>query len=208
MQVSLAVPARKKTSEPERPPVDRLEEVVAEVAAGDRAAFRALYDATSSRVYGFALQILRDRAAAEEASLDVYAQLWRQAACYDRSKGSVAAWIASIARTRAIDVRRARAREQERAIALDELTFDHLRESGPDPFDASFARERELSVRGALDALPHEQRRAVEAAFFRGLSHTEIAAALGEPLGTVKTRIRSGLAALRRALAAHESECA
>ena len=208
MQVSLAVPSRKKPLEPDRPPADRLGVIVAQVAAGDGTAFRALYDATSTRVFGFSLQILRDRAAAEEATLDVYAQIWRQASRYDPAKGSVTTWITSMARTRAIDVRRARTREQEREVALDELKIERLGESGLDPADASSESEQRSRVRGALDALPHEQRRAVEAAFYRGLSHTEIASALGQPLGTVKTRIRSGLAALRRTLAAHESEFA
>jgi RNA polymerase sigma-70 factor, ECF subfamily len=216
MQVSLAVPPRKKPPEigalstdlSSAPPGDPLAQVVADVAAGDRAAFRALYDATAARVFGLSLQILRDRAAAEEAAVDVYAQIWRQASRYEIEKGSVATWITSMARTRAIDLRRTRARAQDRETALDEVQIERLCECGRDPVEASAESERAGRVRGALDSLPHEQRRAVEAAFFGGLSHTEIAQALGQPLGTVKTRIRSGLSTLRRALATHESEFA
>jgi RNA polymerase sigma-70 factor (ECF subfamily) len=208
MQVRVAVPSRKKSLDIGAAPVDPLARVVADVASGDRAAFRALYDATCSRVFGLSLQILRDRSAAEEATVDVYEQIWRQAPRFDSTKGSVPTWITSMARTRAIDLRRTRSRTQERETALDDGQMERLAESERDPVDASVERERARRVRSALEALPREQRRAVEAAFFGGLSHTEIAAALGQPLGTVKTRIRSALSALRRALAIHESEIA
>jgi RNA polymerase sigma-70 factor (ECF subfamily) len=201
MQVGLAEPPRKKPHAPPAPTTDSLVALVADVAAGDRAAFRALYDATSAHVFGLAMEILRDRASAEEAVIDLYAQIWKQAARYDAEKGSVLTWIATLARTRAIDVRRVRARTLERETSVDDTQIERLGESGPDPLDASVESERARIVRGALERLPHEQRRAVEAAFFGGLSHTEIARAQGQPLGTVKTRIRSGLAALHQALA-------
>jgi RNA polymerase sigma-70 factor (ECF subfamily) len=201
MQVRLAGPLRKKSHAPRATTTDPLAPVVAQVASGDRAAFRVLYDATSARVFGLALEILRERASAEEAVIDVYAQIWKQAARYDLEKGSVLAWIATLARTRAIDIRRARTRTLERETSVDDVRLESLGESGPDPLDATLERERVRLVRGALDRLPREQRRAVEAAFFGGLSHTEIAHSQGQPLGTVKTRIRSGLAALHQALA-------
>lgn len=214
METRLAPTPRKRPEVPTTPPTDAqaavkvLAEIVAEVASGDQVAFRVLYDATSARVMGLALQILRDRSAAEDALVDVYAQVWRQASRYDPAKGSVPTWIATMARTRAIDVRRNRARTQRRETALDDAALEGLRELGPDPADASADRERAHRVRGALEGLPREQRRALEAAYFSGLSHTEVAQALGQPLGTVKTRIRSGLSALRQALTPTEGEFA
>jgi RNA polymerase sigma-70 factor (ECF subfamily) len=208
METGLAVTPERHASELGAALTDSLGSLMTAVAAGDRAAFRALYDATSARVLGLALQVLRDRAAAEEALVDVYAQVWRQASRYDPEKGSVLTWIATIARTRAVDVRRCRSRAAGREASVDEVRLEAVRDTGPDPSDASADVERARLVRGALAALPREQRRALEAAFFGGLSHSEIADALGQPLGTVKTRIRSGLAALRRALAPAEGEFA
>jgi RNA polymerase sigma-70 factor, ECF subfamily len=207
MEIGLAL-TRRPADELAGPRTDPLGDLMPAVAAGDQSAFRALYDATAGRVLGLALQVLRDRAAAEEALVEVYAQVWRQAARYDPEKGSVLSWIATIARTRAVDVRRGRSRALERRATLDEVELAALCDAGPGPVDATADGERARLVRAALDALPREQRRALEAAFFGGLSHSEIAEALGQPLGTVKTRIRSGLAALRAALASAEGEIA
>ncbi len=174
-----------------------------DAARGDERALGALYDATSRRVYGLALQILRDPALAEEATLDVFTQVWRRAGGYDATRGTPLAYLLTLARTRAIDLLRARSR---RAAREDELPAEFaVADPGPDPFAERHDAERADMVRRAVSALPTEQRRAIEAAYFGGLSHSEAAAALGAPLGTVKTRIRDGLTSLRRALnAPHE----
>ena|SRR5437867_2628300 len=181
------------------PPDDPLGPLVALVAGGSESALGSLYDAASPRVFGLALRILRDRPAAEEATIDVFSQAWRQAGRYDAEKGTVLAWLLNLARSRAIDLLRSRAKQNELETALDG-TFD-LSDPEPGPERSSLEEERARRVRAAMSTLPSEQRRVLEVVYFSGLSHTEAAEALGQPLGTVKTRIRMGLSALRRALA-------
>ncbi len=187
---------------------DALAALVNRIADGDEDALRSLYDATSAQVFGWCLSVLHERDAAEEALVEVYAQVWRQAERYDPSRGCVASWIATLARTRAIDLSRIRERQHAGRTPLDPALADLLPDPKPAPDEASYQEERAARVRLALASLPDDQRRAVEAAFFLGLSHTEVAEALRLPLGTVKTRIRSGLSALRRALASTEGEIA
>ena len=174
-------------------------ELLEEIGRGNDKALAELYDQTSSRVFGLTLRILRDRGAAEEATLDVYRIVWEKAMQFHADKGTPSAWLLAIARNRAIDRLRALARSGGRHVELDEQSagFD----SRPDPEARAMSSERETRVRQALELLPYEERRAVEAAFFRGLSHAQVARQLGAPLGTVKTRIRSGLARLRKELA-------
>ena len=182
-----------------REPEGDLLELIRRVAQGDESAMTALYDATSRRVFGLALQILRDRETAEEATLDVFTQIWRQGDRYDREKGAPIAWILTLARTRAVDLLRTRFRHRAMEEPL-ENAFD-IEEDGADPERSSAEAQWASRVRRALDRLPGEQRAAIEAAYYRGLSHTEVAESLGQPLGTVKTRIRAGLASLRLLLA-------
>ena len=179
---------------------DPLRVLVARIADGHEASVGSLYDATSARVFGLALRILRDRTVAEEATIDVFTQVWRQAHRFDPSKGSVMAWLLNLARSRAIDAMRTRSRQLNQETALD-MNFD-LADPAPGPEVMTNESERARTVRLALLSLPGEQRRALEAVYFLGLTHTEAADALREPLGTVKTRVRTGLAALRRALPA------
>jgi RNA polymerase sigma-70 factor (ECF subfamily) len=169
------------------------------MAKGDERALESLYDRTSRRVFALALQILKDRGAAEEATLDVFTQAWRQANRYDTTKGSPLGWLLNMTRARAIDLLRTRARRSEREGALEEAVG--LAAQGPNPEDASEGAQDAARLRGALSAIPTELREALMAAYFCGFSHTEVASALGQPLGTVKTRIRSGLIQLRRLLA-------
>lgn len=187
---------------------DGLRVQVARVARGDESALRHLYDELGPRVLGIAHQILRDRNAAEDVVVEVFAQVWRQADRYDDAKGSVATWIGTLACTRAIDIRRSLQRHSRRESALEPDDVNQLLDSGVSPWLAAGDAERARTVRTALERLPREQRRALEAAFFGGLSHSEIAEALGAPLGTVKTRIRSGLSALRLTLGSIEGEMA
>ena len=173
--------------------------LVKRMAQGDDAALGALYDSTSAMVHALALRIVRDPSAAEEVMIDVYAQAFRQADGYDRLRGNPWAWLLTIARTRAIDrvrAERSRARHQGPLDALDELSSLE-----PDPEAASCATERGRLVHAALASLSHDQRQVIEIAYFSGLTHSEIAARLGQPIGTVKTRIRTGLLRLREALA-------
>ncbi len=176
-----------------------LESLMEAVAAGDQVALGQLYDATSRRVFGLALSILHDHHAAQEVTLDVYTRVWEQARRFDAARGSVEAWMLTLAHHHAIDRLRSRRRQAEREQPLlPEVDFADPR---PDPETTSTDADEARRVRRALQSIPEEQRRAILAAYFGGLSHSEVAAALGLPLGTVKTRIRSGLAALRRNLA-------
>lgn len=181
-----------------------LAETLRLVAAGHEPSLRALYDATVSKVFGVARCILVDGALAEDAVADAYAQVWRDAGQYDPARSTVRNWIAMIVRARSIDLRRRRAARTEREDALDAAAAIEAVEHGP--AGHAHVRERERLVRGALTALPPEQRVAVEAAFFGGLTHAEVARALGAPLGTVKSRIRAGLAYLRQSLGNLEAE--
>jgi RNA polymerase sigma-70 factor (ECF subfamily) len=174
------------------------EGLIERTARGDASALAMLYDATAAMVNGLALRILRDPGIAEEVTLDVYLQVWRQAARYDASRGAPLAWLLTLARSRAIDRRRAGtgARRESEPLA----TALAIPSPGPGPEESSSAAERRRLVHGALAGLAHDQRKTIELAYFGGLSHSEIAATLGEPLGTVKTRIRLGMMRLRETL--------
>jgi RNA polymerase sigma-70 factor (ECF subfamily) len=173
------------------------------VARGDRSALAALYEATSPQVFGLALRILRDRASAEEVLLDVYVQIWQTATTYRKERGPPWAWMLLMTRSRAIDRLRSKAsREMAHAQPIDTLRFSA--DSAPGPEENSETAKRRRLVSAALAKLTPEQRQAVDLAFFSGLSHSEIAAKLEKPLGTVKTLIRSGLLRLRDALGMNE----
>ena len=167
-------------------------------ARGDETALAQLYDETSARVFGLTLGILRERGAAEEATLETYSSVWWHAASYDPEKSNPMTWILTIARSKAIDILRSRTRRGEKHRALE--AWASLDEPPPNPEAETAQAERCAQVRTALASLPRDQRVAIETAFFAGLSHSEVAAALGEPLGTVKSRIRLGLSSLRRSL--------
>lgn len=161
------------------------------VAASDSAALADLYDRHARLLYGLILRILNDRGEAEEALQDVFVQVWRHASAYNVGLGSPAAWLVGIARNRAIDRLRARA---VRLRAADNVPAPSPVET---PEASASAGERQRDVQRALEALPPEQRELIEHAYFSGLTQTELAARFGLPLGTVKTRIRTGLQALR-----------
>lgn len=172
--------------------------LIKRVADGDQYALNTLYDATNRLVFGLVLRILNDRSTAEEVILDVYTQVWRQAALYDRSRGAPLAWIVTIARSRAIDRLRSGRLEQLSKEPLDAVA--EIRATTISPEESTFSSERQKLIRSALDALSPEQREVIELAYYSGLSHTEIAAKLGQPLGTVKTRTRLGMMKLRESL--------
>jgi RNA polymerase sigma-70 factor (ECF subfamily) len=171
--------------------------LIAAIAQGDRAAFARFYDAFSGRAFGLIRRVLRDPSSAEEVLQEVFWQIWQDAAQYDPSRGTPEAWLLVRARTRAIDkLRSMRRRERTFVAPVDEAV---ARPAQPPRNAASAAEDRGL-VEGALGGLPEPQRRVIELAFFEGLTQTEIAARLGEPLGTVKTRARLALERLRGAL--------
>lgn len=180
---------------------DPLGPLMAQVAGGEEGALSALYDATSHRVYGLALRILRVKEDAEEVTLDVYTQVWRHRVPHDPERGSVLKFLLMLARTRSVDLLRSRARRNQVEENIEEMTELADPESNELSFGDAIAARR---LRVAMATLPDAQRIAIEAAYFAGLSHSEVATALGQPLGTIKTRIRDGLTSLRRAMAVPE----
>ena len=167
-------------------------------AGGDESALAALYDQSSSLAYSVALRILRNEADAAEVVLDVYRQVWDSASRFDEQRGTAAAWIVILARSRAMDRRRRQIVRARTAVALEEVPDAVSPEASPENLVISNQSSR--AVMRALAAIPLEQRQALELAFFAGLSHAEVADRLGEPLGTVKTRIRLAVHKLRGAL--------
>jgi RNA polymerase sigma-70 factor (ECF subfamily) len=177
---------------------DDLSLVVA-MARGEERAATQLYDRHGAVMYGLALRMVSEPADAEEVVLDAFAQAWREASRYDTSRGSVLGWLTTIVRSRALDAIRARGRRtkmvESAAVRLDEPAA--MGESAPAPDRAVEDSERAVAIDSALRSLPDPQRRAIELAFFEGLTHQEVAERLREPLGTVKTRIRLGMLKLR-----------
>ena len=169
------------------------------IARGDHEGLAALYDRHAKPVYSLALRILQDQGEAEDIVQDVFSQAWRQAAHYDSSRGAVAAWLFTLARSRAIDRLRARRARPERAAGDRDAA--NVVDPRVSPDLQVLSAEQVGHVRAALDALPTLQRVAIELAFYEGLTHVEIAERLEQPLGTVKTRIRLALGKLRDLLA-------
>lgn len=165
-------------------------------ASGDQGAAAGLYDRHARALYSLILRIVGDEGEAEDVLQEVFVQAFRQAGRYDSSRGAVAAWLLMMARSRAIDrVRARRARVEGRTGEVTVL--NDLPDSQPDASSAMLDEEQTRLVREALAGLPLLQRMAIELAYYEGLSHTEIAERLEQPLGTVKTRIRLGLLKLR-----------
>jgi RNA polymerase sigma-70 factor (ECF subfamily) len=170
-------------------------DLVGAMANGDERAASALYDRHSSVMFGLASRMVGESADAEEVVIDAFGQAWRDAARYDSSRGSVAGWLTTIVRTRALDLIRARGRRTkmtDNAAAEIESPVG-MSEGFPEPDRQVSDSERAGAVSSALDALPEAQRRVIELAFFEGLTHHEVSERLAEPLGTVKTRIRLGM---------------
>jgi RNA polymerase sigma-70 factor (ECF subfamily) len=172
--------------------------LIAQVAQGDQEALATLYDATSAMVYGLAWRILHEQSAAEDVAIEVYTQVYRQAARYEPGRGAPSAWLLTLTRSRAIDRLRAESLRQQREAPME--TAAALPSPLPDPEAWSSTTERRQAVQAALAVLNPEQRQVIEIAYYSGLSHREIAAKLGQPLGTVKTRLRTGMMMLRHLL--------
>jgi len=170
--------------------------LIARAGKGDKAAMGILYEATSAMLYGLVLRIVVDRATAEDVLGDVYVQAWETADRFDPGRGAPMAWLYTIARSRALDALRRSARGHLERIDDDP---ERLRSApGPDVAGDDAARRRD--VHRAMEALTGAQREVIELAFFRGYSQSQIADRLGQPLGTVKTRIRTAMQKLRDGL--------
>ena len=173
------------------------------MADGDEAALALFYDRWSQRVHDLAFWILKDADEAEDVVEETFWQAWRTANRYDARRGAASTWLMMIARSRALDRLRARRRVADWTAtpATTSALLDQAVATKPEAPDArSESAERNLTVAAAMGALPPEQRQALELAFFGGLSHSEIAAQMAEPLGTVKTRIRLAMQKLRHRL--------
>jgi RNA polymerase sigma-70 factor (ECF subfamily) len=163
------------------------------VALGNADAMAVVFDRYSRIVYSIALRVLREPSLAEDVMQEVLLHVWKRPQSFVAQRGNLSAWLSVVTRNRAIDVLRKRSSVDQ----LEELLL-------PDPHD--MARDSEQGwlldkVRAALDSLPNDQQVSLELAYFQGLSHTEIAERMGSPLGTVKTRIRTGLMSVRKAMA-------
>jgi RNA polymerase sigma-70 factor (ECF subfamily) len=173
--------------------------LVAQMAQGRQEALAALYDETSPILNGLLRRMLEKIEDAEEVLLDVYLKAWKNAAAYSEKRGSVQAWLVIMARNAAID-RIRQHRSQPRVIGLEGDNSINPEAPGDSPEAQSAAVQRQRRIQAVLAQLPAEQRQAVKLAFFGGLTHFELAKKLGEPLGTVKSRIRMGLIRLRTLL--------
>ncbi|MEP6961522.1 MAG: sigma-70 family RNA polymerase sigma factor [Acidobacteriota bacterium] len=173
--------------------------LVTQIAKGDQQALSRLYDATSRLVYGLALRIVKDPATAEEITLEVYMQVWRTSKNYEASRGSVTAWLAITARSRALDWLRSRQSRLYRE-GLPMEAAPQLVDLAANPEVQQQQSGRAARIREAMQSLPPEQRQAIDLGFYDGLSHSEIAERLNLPLGTIKSRMRMGMIKLRELL--------
>jgi RNA polymerase sigma-70 factor (ECF subfamily) len=178
-------------------------EAIARVEAGDAAGLEVLYDRYATLVYSLALRILRNTGDAEDVTQEVFAQLWRQASRFDPARGAVGAWLSVIARSRALDRLRRQVASARPTGEPEALTA--IPDPAPSVELVVASAEQVAAARVALASLPLEQRTALELAYYEGLTQAEIAAKTATPLGTVKTRIRTGLQRIRDAMGARSS---
>ncbi len=171
--------------------------LVQAIAAGDQRALQSLYERAHRVVFTLILRITANRETAEELTIDVFHDIWRRASGYDVADGTVLGWIMNQARSRAID----RLRFENRKKRRSDHAVPPAAETAPDPHDVLALREQGELLRAAVETLTADERLAIETTFFGGLTHADAAARLQQPLGTIKTRIRSGLHKLRDRLA-------
>ena len=167
------------------------------ISEGDEPALATLYDLTSKRTYAISLKILRSEELAEEATLDGYTKIWRQARKFDRSMGGARVWIDTLVRNSALDLLR-KEKRRPRSEEIRETVYGEHRFDDPDFFPKSFELNQHVQL--IMTVLTEDQRQAILAAYYGGMSHREIAEALDQPLGTIKTRIRTALTLLRQEL--------
>lgn len=181
---------------PDRTTVNRSEAddmgLLTRIQSGDQEAMSALFDRYGTMVYSVALRVLKDTGEAEDVMQEIFVQVWKNPSAFVSGRGSLGGWLVVVARNRSIDmIRRRHPSEPVESFTL------------PSSTDLAHEAERNLllkKIRGAMLSLPDEQKQSVELAFFEGLSHSEIAEKTGDPLGTVKTRIRLALITIRKAL--------
>jgi RNA polymerase sigma-70 factor (ECF subfamily) len=180
--------------------------LVQRVVEGDLRAFELLYDRYARPVFSLAFRMLGDPGEAEELLQETFVRLWQQAGRYDARRGSFGSWLMSIAHNLAVDALRQRSRRPQRADFVDLATLPlqdiDERATALEAAEVSELRDR---VRRALAQLPEPQRQAIELAYFAGLTHSEIAAVLGEPIGTIKTRLRLAMQKLQVLLRDHST---
>ena len=182
------------------------EDLIDQIADARPEAVQALYRRHGGLVYGMALKIVGDPEAAEEVTQDVFQRVWEKAATYRSEKARVITWLMRITRNRSIDVlRRGTSRGSHEQGTWDDLA-GMPDPAAADPGESAEYASRQAQVRVALGALPEDQRTALALAFFQGLTHQQIAERLGEPLGTVKTRIRDAMRKLRVSLGEGEEQ--
>jgi RNA polymerase sigma-70 factor (ECF subfamily) len=175
--------------------------LLARVVKGDQQAFSQLYDHSSTLLFTLAVRILGNREEAAELLQDVYLEVWRKVSRYDIGRGTPIAWLVTLTKSRAIDRLRARASRGYRTTnPLEAGTAAQMADPGPSPLETQADQELRMAVGTAVGDLPQAQQQAIELAYYEGLSHTEIAARLNQPLGTVKTRIKLGMSKLRESL--------
>ena len=185
-------------------------DLVTAMSRGIERAAATLYDRHSAVMYGLALRMVGEAADAEEVVLDAFAQAWRDASRYDAARATAAGWLTTIVRTRALDLIRARGRRARMndSAAMQPDEPNSMGRPLPQPDRGVLQAEEEDAIASALGALPMAQRKAIELAFYEGLTHPEVAERLREPLGTVKTRIRLGMQKLRDMLSDFSPESA
>ena len=177
-------------------------EMIVRIGRRDQSAFSALYDRLSGPLYSLAMKMLEDPVEAQDALQEVFLQIWSRAATYDQEQSSVFSWAVLLTRSRVVDRLRARGRRSRVVVASTEETSTTAADASTIESTADTVEKNDEAarVRYVLNNLPFEQREAIQLAFFEDLSHHEIAARLGQPLGTVKARIRRGLLRLRERL--------
>lgn len=175
--------------------------LLARVVTGDQQAFSQLYDHSSTLLFTLAVRILGNREEAAELLQDVYLEVWRKVSRYDVGRGTPIAWLVTLTKSRAIDRLRARASRGYGATnQLESETAAQMADPGPSPLETQADQELRSAVGTAVSGLPQAQQQAIALAYYEGLSHSEIASRLNQPLGTVKTRIKLGMSKLRESL--------
>jgi len=185
------------------PSIDDLA-LIARIGHQDQEALALLYDRYAQVLFAVAFKILGSAEEAEEVVLDVWRQVWRQADAYTPHRGRVDTWLFMLLRSRALDRLRSLKRSERVTAAAQNLTVS-ASQATVDPAENALIAERRQQVQVALSQLPSEQRQVLELVYYQGLTHAEIAAQTGQPLGTIKTRIRLGLVKLRQALISLQS---
>ena len=179
------------------PSADHLADLMARTGMGDRRAFAELYESTKSKLFAVSLRIVHERQVAEEVLQDSFVKIWHHAAEYATAKSAPMTWMTAIVRNRSLDI----VRRPDLEVADDEDYFAlNMADESPAAVDALAAKRDAAQVARCMKGLEGEQNKAIEMAFFQGLSHSEVAGKLGKPLGTVKTHIRRGLLKLKDCL--------